>query len=287
MNRAIWCFAPLLALIAFAGCSSSSAVGGKQRPEFVRTYASMSPSATEMLFAAGVPQAAIIGKTSSCNYPKTGGAVIVNGTAPNFEKILEIKPQRIYLDKDLYSQATIDKLNELGLKTVVLDIHSLTTYEEAVIEVSKLAGTEVPAAGYIDKIYAGVSTYEASVKNGVKVCVITGTPSSGYMALGKQSLIADLITKGKGEFVGSDSQKFTTVNIEQLLAWNPDVIVAPRNETDAILADPAMKGIPAVAKSRVLGVDGDVLLRNGGRVDKLLEGLTVGIGRIVDLRGGN
>lgn len=285
MNRAIWCVAPLIALFALIGCSSGNALGGKQRPEFVRTYASMSPGATEMLYAAGVPQQAIIGKTSSCNYPKTGGAIIVNGTTPNFEKILEIKPERVYVEKDLYGQATIDKLNELGLKTVVLEINSLESYEEALIQISKLAGTEIPAAEYIDKVYAGVSTYEASVKNGTKISVLTGNPQAGYLVLGKQSLIADLITKGKGDFVGPDSQKFDAVSIEQLIAWNPDVVVVPRDEKDALLADPAMKAVPAIAKRNVLGVDGDILLRNGGRVDKLLEGFAVGIGRIVDLGG--
>ncbi|QYK53485.1 MAG: ABC transporter substrate-binding protein [Fimbriimonadaceae bacterium] len=287
MNRAVWCLAPILALITLTGCNSDD-LGGKPRKEPpIRAYVSLSPSTTELITAAGVPATSILGITSSCNYPVTKAQIVVHGTEPNFEKIAALNPQRVILEKDLYGEQTISKLKELGFDPIVVETNTLESYEEWIIKISKLSGSETAATGYLDKVYAGLSSYEGTVKKGIKICVITGNPESGYMAMGKQSLFADLVTRAKSEFVGPDGSKFQTINIEQLVAWNPDAIVVPKYELDKMVADPALKAVPAVAQGRILGINADILLRNGGRVDQLLEGLTIGIGRIVDLRGDN
>jgi len=288
MNRAIWRIIPFLAIFALIGCSSYDDLGGKARTfEPARSFVSLSPSTTELIHAAGVPPQAIIGRTSSCNYPKLACPVVVQGTEPNFEQIVALNPDKVIAEKDLYSQATFDKLKELGLDVIVVESNSIASYEEAIIAASKISGTEVTAGKYIDKLHAGISAYEGSVKPGIKIAVIIGSPTEGYSSLGKKSLLAELLTEGASEFLGHEEGKFMPTNIEQIVSWNPDVIITAKYQIEALLSDPAMQAVPAVAKKRVLGVNADVLMRNGGRVDTLLEALTIGVGRIVDIKGSN
>jgi ABC-type Fe3+-hydroxamate transport system substrate-binding protein len=281
---------PLLALFALsvlAGCTSSSTpIGGKPNKNMVMSWVSLSPSATEVLNATG-NLTRMIGRTSSCNYPTPNSnvKVVVNGTTPDFETIKALNPQRVLLEKDLYSDAVIQKLKDLGLQLVILDTDTPETYESTLREIGILSGAESPTSSYLDTVYGAYSTFAASVGNH-KIAVLIGEPTTGLMAQGTNTLLANYTKKAGATFVGPESGKFETVSAEQLITWAPTIIITTKNNAAKIAADPKLKAVPAMSKGSLLEVDPDILLRNGGRVDDLLEGLAIGIGRL-DARKGN
>ncbi|MEZ5163592.1 MAG: hypothetical protein R2688_07525 [Fimbriimonadaceae bacterium] len=85
---------------------------------------------------------------------------------------------------------------------------------------------------------------------------------------------------------GSDSKKFETVNVEQLLQWNPDIILTTEEGAKAIGADARLKSLNAVRDLYVFGTDPDILLRAGVRVDDLLENFVPMADRIWSSRKG-
>ncbi|MFM9874391.1 MAG: ABC transporter substrate-binding protein [Fimbriimonadaceae bacterium] len=272
------------AILALTACgTSTSKIGGQPRKSVpILEYVSLSPSTTEMLSTVGIPGNRILGRTASCNYPPNFSKIkiVVNGTTPDFELIASLKPQRVIAEKDLYSEATIQKLKDLGLDVLIVDTDTPQNYEDTLIKIGKDSGAETNASTYLDKVYGAESLLKGSIAEGMKIAVVIGDATTGYMIQGKNTLLGNFIKGSPGEFVGPDSGKFEPVSIEQLINYNPEIIITQMGEGEKMLANPQLKAVPAVAKGHILGVESDILLRNGGRVEKLLEGIATGIGRI-------
>lgn len=272
------------ALFAMTACgTSTSKVGGEPRKAApVIEYISLSPSTTEILQSAGIPLAKMLGRSSSCNWPPqiSGCPIVVNGTNPDFERIASLKPQRVIVEKDLYPESTFQKLRDLGMDVFVVDADTPQKYVDVIIKLAKDAGAETNASGYIDKVYGAESVLKGSIAEGMKITVIIGDSTSGYMIQGQNTLLANFIKESPGEFVGPDSGKFEPVSIEQLIKYDPEIIITQIGDGNKMLANPQLKAVNAVANGHILEVEPDILLRNGGRVDKLLEGIGTGIGRI-------
>lgn len=282
--------AALLAAVAatITGCApTEQTVGGKERPaEQLQGIVSLSPSVTEALVAAGVPIQGITGRTANCNHPTfIQGKVVVTGTKPNFELIAELKPSYVIYDTTLYSQADIAKLEELGLRTISFEPTSLQKYSDFIVQVAKLSATETTASEYLDKIYAAIDVLRGVVPPDTSVAVLTGDATQGYLAAGTNSFLADLFTQGGLTVKGPAADRFQPASIEQLVADNPSVIIATKETAEAVLADPKLQALSAVRDRKVLGVNPDILLRAGGRVDVLLDGVSTGIARIKELKG--
>lgn len=272
------------ALLALGACQSSSQeIGGKPRTaQPIIEYVSLSPSTTEMLYAAGIPAKYILGRTAACNFPPDikNSKVVVNGTTPDFEAIAALKPQRIIVEQDLYPEATIQKLKDLGVDVLVVEADTPQSYENTLIKVAGEIGAESSTSTYLDKVYGAKSLLKGSVSAEMKIAVVIGDATTGYMILGNNSLLGNFIKESEGEFVGPDSGKFESISLEQLIQFNPNIIITQLGAGTKMLQNPQLKPVEAVAKGNILEVEPDILLRNGGRVDQLLEGIATGIGRV-------
>lgn len=275
-------------LLGIGACQpTSDNIGGRGRTEQIVEYVSLSPSTTELLHASGVTGGNIIGITSSCNFPPNlnKSAIVVNGITPNFESIAALKPQRVILEKDLYPESTIQKLKDLGLDVLVAELSTPETYEATLKKIAKDAGFETTASKYLDQVYGAASLLQGNMPEGARIAVMIGEPTRGYMIQSKNTLFGAYIERAGATDVGPDTGKFEKVTTEQLLAANPTMIITELGAGEKMLKDPALKSIPAIANGHIIAVDPDILLRDGGRVDKLLEGVATGIGRIASLKG--
>jgi len=272
------------ALLALGACQSSGQeIGGKPREsQPVVEYISLSPSTTELLQSAGIPLAKMLGRSESCDWPTqiSGCPVVVKGTTPDFEKIASLKPQRVILEKNLYSDSTIQKLKDLGLDVLVVDIKTPKDYDQTVATLARDAGSETNASLYLDKVYGAKSLLIGSIESDMKLAVIIGDEVGGFYIAGKNTLLGQYVQQSSGEFLGPDSNKFEPVGIEEILRLDPNIIITQLGDGSKMLKSQKMNPIEAISKRNVLEVEPDVLLRNGGRVDQLLEGIATGIGRV-------
>lgn len=276
-------------LLALIGCQQTDqSIGGQARKsEPVREYASLSPSTTEILSVAGISGPGLIGKTEACNYPASlaQAAVVVKGTIPNFELIAQLNPQRVIVEADLYSESTIQKLKDLKLDVMVVNLKTAEDYANTLIKIASDAGGETSTSEYLDRVYGGYSLLKGNMPEGAKIAVIIGDPTTGYMIQSKNTLLGDYLTKAGATDVGPETGKFEPITAEKLITLNPDIILTKIGDGEKIIKDPTLKSVPAVAKGHIVGVDPDILLRDGARVDKLLEGIATGIGRIATIKG--
>ena len=125
-----------LVLLAGSGCSKNVRyLGGRIKNDIIRRGVSLSPGATEVVL--GDTHVALEGRTASDDYPSTAKSVpvIMTGIKPNYEKIAQIRPDAVFYDPALFSQADLDKFKELKIKTFPIGGNNLDDFETSVYRV--------------------------------------------------------------------------------------------------------------------------------------------------------
>lgn len=258
----------LLAALFGTGCEGPRTFGGIPREKLEIKTVSLSPSATEMLSTMGVT---LKGKTKACNFPPMlVGVPIVGDLKPDYEALTSIKPDYIVFDGDLYSKEEVAKIEATGAKTVEIRATTVNDFIKEMFTVAALVGTEQNTASYVERIRAQKRTSEGDAPSPrpKSVMIIPGTNGSHYIA-GVKSFQADLIRVLGGDAQGPDSTKFEPLKPEFLIGLDPDLIIVA-GKTKDFMADTRFKGLRAVKELRLFGMEPDLLLRRGGRVDQVI-----------------
>lgn len=275
---------PIVLATLLVGCNSSTPLGGTPRKSYINQVVSLSPSTSEICASSGVTR--LLGRTSSCDWPPmtfNSAKVVVKGIVPDYEAIAALKPQLVLYDNALYGDAEISKIEQLGVKTLALDSSSFEGYEKYVKDFASTVGTETTASEYLDKVYANLDVLQSTLTEPSKVCVISGD-STGYVVAGLSTFVPASLKRAGITPVGPESRRWEPASIEQIAQWNPDYIVTTKSTVKALVSDPKMAAIPAIKAERILGIEDNMVLRAGGRVDALYEILSTGLGRLAELR---
>ncbi len=277
---------PLILSLLLVGCGPKVwQIGGvPTRP--LRNVISLSPSTTEIV-GIEIQPSPIKGRTSACNYPQNvPGLPVYANVKPDYEKLKLAAPDLVVYDAMLYSPADIAKLEATVGKDNLFGFHA-TTIDEFEIELREFglrAVSPMTISQYIDKINQQRSLAQASLPGTKpKVAVMTGD-----LIAGTKSFQADVVRACGGEPVGPDSDRFMPSNPESILQSNPDLVIlaadiskfeADKEKQKRILVDTANKFVvdpryrstKAAAAGQVYPVDGDILVRQGARVDTLIS----------------
>ena len=285
MHRRVW-FACISALVLLGGCGAPSPIGGRDREVFYAAIVSLSPSTTE-LTSPLLATTYLKGRTESCNFPEfmmPQVAVVMEGMVPNLERIQEViqgaqahrrlAPDTrlgnlVLYDPLVVSEATVNKIKELGFDTFPVRAGNLEEYRASVRQLGSLLAAEIAASEFLDRLDREIERGRAAVTAADKklsTAILMGKPAEGeYWIAGLQSFQADLVRASGGDPRGPEADRFVPANVESLVGLNPDVILSDGNR-EAILRDPRLASITAVRNQHVYDVNPDVLLRAGGRV---------------------
>ena len=108
---------------------------------------------------------------------------------------------------------------------------------------------------YFDANIARVEHVTSAIPQAERVKVLH-TASNGIFSVdGRDTLVDDWIRVAGGVNAATVAGNIRTVGIEQILAWNPDVIIVGSSTGDSgrreILEDPRWRGVKAVKEGRV------------------------------------
>jgi len=272
------------------GCGPKlTVIGGALPKTHVLKEISLSPSTTEILGTNGV-YGTLKGRTASCDYPPSVKSLEIYAyTKPDYEKLRAAQPDLVAYDASLYSPAEIAKLKETVGADKLFEFHAQTIdeFETELRDLGRIITSPMSISTYIDKINMERATARSKPPaKPPKVAAFSGT-----LINGTKGFLADVIRASGGEPVGPDVNRFVANNPETLIQMNPDIILlgvdfnqfGPKKEQrmaagqkaiDGFTADPRFKAIKAVASKDVYPVDASVLLRQGGRVDQLINALS-------------
>jgi iron complex transport system substrate-binding protein len=182
----------------------------------------------------------------------------------NLEALIAAGPQ-VIIDLGEAKKTIREDMDALQKQTgipVVFIEATLDTFDEAYTMLGELTGEKAAAAilsRYCSKVVGNARKIAASIPAAKKVRVYYGEGSDGLQANAAGSIHADII-----ELVGADNvvklaaapvSGGTPVSMEQLLLWDPDVIiVGPGSVYGAAAQDPLWKNLRAVQNGRIYEV---------------------------------
>jgi iron complex transport system substrate-binding protein len=237
---------------------------------------SLAPSATEILFALGL-QDSIVGVTDRCDYPPEAKNIErVGGLgAPNIEKLLAIRPDLV-IATGLEPGNASWALRQSGIRLLELKVRNFQEMFGAFREIGRAVGKPERASQVVAAMEADLEAVtkqynEIPLEQRPRVFVeIWHHPIT---TAGGASFLDEVVTRAGGTNVAHDlRQPYPRVNPEQVIQWNPDVILLCYMDAQAVkvnfLADRiGWSGIAAVRSGRIIAdISPDLLLRPGPRL---------------------
>lgn len=265
-------FLLLLGLLP-AGCQPKENLGGKDPARSYKKVISLSPSTSELIGNYALDPTILKGRTQACNYPPALLNVpVVCSVKPDYEAVARANPDLIVYDATLFNPADIEKLKQAAPNADLLEFkaNSVDEYIDSVFRLGAAVESSSRFSEYVDKVYTKSRIGMSETLDPKPKMAVLLAEGGEYMVAGTKSFWGDVITKSGGEAIGPDSSKFETMPIEALVQGNPDIIIVA-DDGSRVQADPRLKTVSAIRGKSIEAIPGDVLLRAGMRVDKLIE----------------
>jgi iron complex transport system substrate-binding protein len=276
----------ITAIIAGAGCRQAPAVDaslsvvddagdtvGLAAP--ARQVVSLIPASTELLFAIGA-DAAVVGRTTYCDYPAEAKAVpdLGDGIKPNIEAVIARRPDLVILYNSGQNAAVAERLRELGIAALRINTDALSSVPRVARILGKLTGHEEAAdsvAAVFDTALASATQPGAARRPKVLLLVWEQPP----MTIGRGSFLSELVERAGGENLFADvASSSGVVSIEAVAARNPDLIFTTVEGPSAFATRPEWQVVPAVRHHRFLHVSGSEFNRPSPRSPQAIRELT-------------
>jgi iron complex transport system substrate-binding protein len=199
-------------------------------------------------------------RPEAANLPLLGGAP-GSGQQVNMETVLAAKPDIVLMKGNAKSDPgrATEKFAQIGLPVVFVDLENIDDYPAGIEFFGKLIGRVEKARELADrarKVLADVDRAVATIAQDKRLRVYYAESADGLATECDQSFHADAIKRAGGTIVHHCLLKthmgMEKVSLEQIIAYNPEVIVANDAQFEAMAyADPRWAGIKAVAEHKV------------------------------------
>lgn len=284
------CIALVLGLSALSGCGQSATStqapkttqAGTTRtvvdlagrtvtlPSHVTRVASDYPAVNQMVFMLGgmdrlvaTDQGEVPNKIFQAIYPRLTSIATpfsASTTTVNVESLLSTRPDVVFVSSN---GPMAKQLQGLGIPVVVLSVFNTPAQLEAGVQkVGEVLGGDAPArakkfAQYYEGNVARAASATAKVPQAQQPKVYY-TAGNSLQTEGNGSIVTVWMKEAGGRNIAAENgikapPTFSTVSVEDVARWNPDVIVCRDSATKKeILQDPRWAGITAVRTNRVL-----------------------------------
>lgn len=240
---------------------------------------SLAPSNTEILFALGLGEK-VVGVTEYCNYPpealnkeKIGGY-----STPDIEKIIALQPDLI-LANSIHAEEVIPALEQIGLTVFALAAENVDGILEDIRMVGKITGSEDEAsklATEMENRIEAITDVTKSLEERPRVFYITW--HDPLFSVGSETTIQELVQKAGGANIFQDMTGHKTVDLEEVIARDPQIIIACTGHGSAkaeplewAKEEPRLGVTEARKSNRIYQIDADLVSRTGPRIVDALE----------------
>ena len=241
---------------------------------------SLSPSATESLFAMGAgPQ--VIAVDDLSNFPTSAPLTALSAFSPNVEALVTYKPDLIILNSTATKAEEIRKqLIKLGI-AVFWEV-SPTSLNEAYGEISelgKITGRTKEAAAVVAGMKKRISAAIAAHRKGKSVTIFHELDNTLYSAT-SDTFIGSVykcfnLSNIADAAATADSYGYPQLTSEYIVKINPRIIYLAYAEfgenVKSVSASPGWKNVTAVRKKQIIALPNDIPSRWGPRLADFYE----------------
>jgi iron complex transport system substrate-binding protein len=242
---------------------------------------SLAPANTEILYALGLGDR-IVGVTDYSDYPPEAALKpnIGRYDTPNIEQILATDPDLILADS-IHKAEIIPQLESHGLTVVTIAPATFEEIFDSIRMVGEITGTEEKADELLSDMQARVKaiTDETdTLPESEIVSVFYLVWHDPLMTSGGDTLINEMIEMSGGRNIFEDVSGAAMVELEELIARNPQVIIAGvgmgldvETTMQVFETETRLKELDAMKNGRVYGIHLDISGRTGPRIVEGLE----------------
>jgi iron complex transport system substrate-binding protein len=227
----------------------ASAVSGPPgRPERI---VSLSPSATEILYAVGAFDR-VVAVSRYCEYPEEVKKLprVGGWTDTNLEQVLGLAPDLVVLT-DAQAPFLEGRLQSLGIRTLAVGSQSLEDIFGAVLAIGVAVGKEVEAKELSARMRAELQAIADATAGRPRPSVLVvvdrlpGTLRDLYVATGKSYLTSLVEIAGGDPILPEAKHNYTALGTEALLTLNPEVVF---DMVQALIAPVPVPGAASLAE---------------------------------------
>lgn len=261
--------AALVLGLALGGCSPSG--GHPIRPAGQPRIVSLTPSLTELLFAleAG-PQ--VVGVTANDHFPpQVESLPEVGDLQLNYEALLSLHPDLVIYDPAL-NQQHLPKLQKLGLHLQPLSTQSLAELLFAIPELGRQLHREPQAQALVEHLQQELERARERASRGPHPRAVVEIWHEPLTLAGQSTYVSELIELA-GFRNALTRPGYPTVDLEELLRLDPEVLILTHPIARQLASRPAWKQLSAVRQQRIVEVPEDWLVRPGPRLIDALHRL--------------
>jgi len=238
-------------------------------PAEPKRIVSLAPSNTELVFAVG-KGSTLVGRSQFDDYPPEVKQIdSIGGFAPpNYELIVGKQPDLLLLIGG--SKDAREKLvTEYKLNVFVVDPKNLDELYAGIKSLGLILNAQEQSdkvTGEMQKAVKAIT--EKTDKAASKPKVFYQVWDDPLMTAGSGTFIDDLIRLAGGENVGASVKGWANFSPEQLVAANPDFLIAStRDAAEKVKTQKGWEGLKAIKEARVYGVeDANLVSRPGPRL---------------------
>lgn len=280
----------VIAVLLIAACGGAQPSGSTQTSHFPMTVKepdgtvvtishrprrviSLSPTATEMLFAISAgPQ--VIAVDADSDYPASAPVTKLSGFEPNIEAIAGYTPDLVVASEDL--GGLVHGMQALSIPIVLEP--AAKTLDDSYKQISQLGqvtGHPTEAEALVTKMRSEVASFVASVSKPARRLRVYHELDNTYYSVTSATFVGQVykilgLTNIADAAAGAVPD-YPQLSAEYIVSSNPDLIVLADTKCcgqnlDTVASRPGWGVISAVQAHQVVGVDDDIASRWGPRV---------------------
>lgn len=231
----------------------------------------LAPNLTEMIYDMGLGKY-LIGNTLYCNYPEAARKITKVGDMLtfNFEKIITLKPDIVFITVAGNTKATYDKFRELGIKIFVSNPRGFTGIKKTYLDFGRIFGVEEFTKKKVSQWDSVITKITAASKNYPQRSAMFLIELKPIMLAGKNTFLNEYLQMCGLKNIAEDSpMNYPMFSREEILKRNPDYIIYPTDGNDNVSkiksAYTEWARLKAIKNNNVIFVDRDLYVRPGPR----------------------
>jgi iron complex transport system substrate-binding protein len=257
-----------------------------ERPEKI---VSLSPTATEMLFAIGAGDQ-VVAVDMDSDYPPQAPKTDMSGVSPNAEVIAGYQPDLVVISNDL--NKIVDQLTRLRIPVYLAGAAATLddTYRQ-ITELGQLTGHVAPAEAVVQQVRDDIAKLVASVPQHEIELTYYYELDPTYYSLTSRTFVGSLFAMvgltNIADAADPDGSKggYPQLSPELLISADPDLIFLAdtrccQQSAETVAARSGWSGISAVRNGRVIALDDSVASRWGPRVVDLVRAITDAVAKV-------
>jgi iron complex transport system substrate-binding protein len=267
----------VVAALAAALAVVSLSAAAYQRPLAKHRYphriVSLSPTATEDLFAIGAGKQ-VVAVDNQSNYPKRAPRTSLSGYTPNVEAIAGYHPDLVVISYDPSNFAA--QLRQLGIK--VLNLPAANDLKQAygeILGLGRLTGHPAGARAVVRSMRTHLAAIVASVPNTRRHLRLYHELDQTYYSATSHTFIGSIYKlfgfRDIADAAGTAGDQYPQLSAEYIIAKDPQIIVLADTRCcgqsyASVAGRPGWGSISAVEHHRVVLANDDVASRWGPRI---------------------